>query len=43
VTLTPKEEITVPKDLVEATQALGLTVHDRLIIDRGRHTSLRNQ
>jgi DNA repair protein RadC len=38
----PKEEITVPKDFVEAAQPLGLTVRDDLIIGRGRHASLRN-
>ena len=38
----PKGEITVPKDFLEAAQLLGLTVHSDLIIDRGRHTNLRN-
>jgi len=37
-----KADITVTKDIVKAAQPLGLTVHDHLIIGRGRHTSLRD-
>ena len=38
----PKEDITVPKDIVEAVRPLGLTVLDHLIIGRGRPTRLHN-
>jgi len=37
-----KADITVTKDIVKAAQPLGVTVHDHLIIGRGRHTSLRD-
>ena len=37
-----KADIAVTKDIVRAAQPLGLTVHDHLIIGRGRHTSLRD-
>jgi DNA repair protein RadC len=37
-----KADIAVTKDIVKAAQPLGLTVHDHLIIGRGRHTSLRD-
>jgi DNA repair protein RadC len=40
---TPSEaDIAVTKDIVKAAAALGITVHDHLIIGRGRHTSLRD-
>jgi DNA repair protein RadC len=35
-------DIAVTKDIVKAAQPLGVTVHDHLIIGRGRHTSLRD-
>ena len=37
-----KADIAVTKDIVRAAGALGVTVHDHLIIGRGRHTSLRD-
>jgi len=37
-----KADIAVTNDIVRAAQPLGLTVHDHLIIGRGRHTSLRD-
>jgi DNA repair protein RadC len=37
-----KADIAVTRDIVKAAQPLGLTVHDHLIIGRGRHTSLRD-
>ena len=37
-----KADIAVTKDIVKAAQPLGVTVHDHLIIGRGRHTSLRD-
>jgi DNA repair protein RadC len=37
-----KADIAVTKDIVRAAQPLGVTVHDHLIIGRGRHTSLRD-
>jgi len=37
-----KTDIAVTKDIVKAAQPLGVTVHDHLIIGRGRHTSLRD-
>jgi DNA repair protein RadC len=37
-----KADIAVTKDIVKAATPLGLTVHDHLIIGRGRHTSLRD-
>ena len=40
---TPSQaDIAVTKDIVKAAQPLGVTVHDHLIIGRGRHTSLRD-
>jgi len=36
-----KADIAVTKDIVKAAGSLGVTVHDHLIIGRGRHTSLR--
>ena len=39
---TPSQaDIAVTRDIVKAAQPLGVTVHDHLIIGRGRHTSLR--
>jgi DNA repair protein RadC len=35
-------DIAVTKDIVKAAQPLGVSVHDHLIIGRGRHTSLRD-
>jgi DNA repair protein RadC len=35
-------DIAVTKDIVKAAAPLGVTVHDHLIIGRGRHTSLRD-
>lgn len=37
-----KADIAVTLDIVKAAKPLGVTVHDHLIIGRGRHTSLRN-
>src|SRR5262249_21210983 len=37
-----KADIAVTKDIVNAARPLGVTVHDHLIIGRGRHTSLRD-
>ena len=37
-----KADIAVTRDIVTAAQPLGVTVHDHLIIGRGRHTSLRD-
>ena len=37
-----KADISVTKDIVAAAKPLGVTVHDHLIIGRGRHTSLRD-
>src|SRR6266436_7053017 len=37
-----KADIAVTKDIVKAAQPLGVTVHDHLIIGRGRHSSLRD-
>jgi DNA repair protein RadC len=37
-----KADIAVTKDIVRAAGPLGVTVHDHLIIGRGRHTSLRD-
>jgi DNA repair protein RadC len=35
-------DISVTRDIIKAAQPLGVTVHDHLIIGRGRHTSLRD-
>jgi DNA repair protein RadC len=35
------DDIAVTLDIVKAAKPLGVTVHDHLIIGRGRHTSLR--
>ena len=37
-----KADIAVTRDIVAAAKPLGVTVHDHLIIGRGRHTSLRD-
>jgi DNA repair protein RadC len=37
-----KADIAVTKDIAAAAKPLGVTVHDHLIIGRGRHTSLRD-
>ena len=37
-----KADIAVTKDIVKAAAPLGVTVHDHLIIGRGRHASLRD-
>ena len=37
-----KADIAVTRDIVKAAQPLGVSVHDHLIIGRGRHTSLRD-
>jgi DNA repair protein RadC len=37
-----KADIAVTKDIAKAAAPLGVTVHDHLIIGRGRHTSLRD-
>ena len=40
---TPSQaDITVTKDIVKAAAPLGITLHDHIIIGRGRHTSLRD-
>jgi DNA repair protein RadC len=35
-------DVAVTKDIIKAAAPLGITVHDHLIIGRGRHTSLRD-
>jgi len=37
-----KADIAITKDIVNAGKPLGVTVHDHVIIGRGRHTSLRD-
>jgi DNA repair protein RadC len=37
-----KADIQVTRDIVAAATPIGVTVHDHLIIGRGRHTSLRD-
>jgi DNA repair protein RadC len=37
-----KADIAVTRDIVKAAGPVGVTVHDHLIIGRGRHTSLRD-
>ena len=40
---TPSQaDIAVTKDIVRAAAPLGITLHDHIIIGRGRHTSLRD-
>jgi DNA repair protein RadC len=38
-----KADIEVTRDIVAAAKPVGVTVHDHLIIGRGRHTSLRDR
>ena len=37
-----QEDIAVTRDIVKAAAPLGITLHDHIIIGRGRHTSLRD-
>jgi len=37
-----KADIAVTRDIINAAKPLGVTVHDHLIIGRGRHTSLKD-
>ena len=37
-----KSDIAVTRDSVAAAKTVGITVHDHLIIGRGRHPSLRD-
>ena len=37
-----KADIAVTREIINAAKPLGVTVHDHLIIGRGRHTSLRD-
>jgi DNA repair protein RadC len=37
-----KADIEVTRDIIKAAGPVGVTVHDHLIIGRGRHTSLRD-
>src|SRR5712691_8516384 len=37
-----KADIAVTRDIVKAAAPLGVTVHDHIIIGRGRHTSLKD-
>jgi DNA repair protein RadC len=37
-----KADIAVTRDIINAAKPLGVTVHDHLIIGRGKHTSLRD-
>ncbi len=40
---TPSEaDIAMTRDVVEAGQMLGISVHDHLIIGRGRHASFKS-
>ena len=36
-----KADIAVTRDIMKAGQAVGVTLHDHVIIGRGRHASLR--
>ncbi len=38
-----KADIAVTRDIVKAATPLGVTIHDHVIIGRGRHVSLRDQ
>ena len=38
-----KADIAVTREIVKAATALGVTIHDHLIVGRGRHVSLRDQ
>jgi DNA repair protein RadC len=35
-------DVAITKDIIKAAAPLGITVHDHLIIGRGRHASLRD-
>jgi DNA repair protein RadC len=37
-----KDDVAATLDIIKAAKPLGVTVHDHLIIGRGRHTSLRD-
>jgi DNA repair protein RadC len=37
-----KADIAVTRDIVKVAAALGVTVHDHIILGRGRHASLRD-
>ncbi len=37
-----KADIAVTRDIAKVGQALGVTLHDHVIIGRGAHTSLRD-
>ena len=37
-----KADIDMTRDLVKAAQALGITVHDHLVIGRGGHASFKS-
>ena len=37
-----KADVTMTRDIVKAAAPLGVTVHDHLVIGRGRHASLRD-
>jgi DNA repair protein RadC len=40
---TPSQaDIAVTRDIVKASAPLGITLHDHIIIGRGRHASLRD-
>ena len=40
---TPSQaDVAVTRDIVKAAAPLGITLHDHIIIGRGRHTSLRD-
>ncbi len=36
-----KADIAVTRDIMKAGQTVGITLHDHVIIGRGRHASLR--
>jgi DNA repair protein RadC len=38
-----KADVAVTREIVKAATALGVTIHDHLIVGRGRHVSLRDQ
>jgi DNA repair protein RadC len=37
-----KADVTMTRDIIKAAAPLGVTVHDHLVIGRGRHASLRD-
>ncbi|HEX3884027.1 MAG TPA: DNA repair protein RadC [Stellaceae bacterium] len=37
-----KADVTMTRDIVKAAAPLGVTVHDHLVIGRGKHASLRD-